>query len=165
MNSADYVIIGIVGISVFLGLRRGFVTEAFSLAAWVAAFVIAKLFCNSLALLAGSLVNPPSLRVPIAFVVLFIATLIVGGLIQRLLRELVNVTGLSATDRALGMAFGALRGALIVIVTLGVLSRTTEMPKDPWWRKSILIPELMQFEAWSTQVGKDAWQQLSKMTS
>lgn len=165
MNSADYVIIGIVGISVFLGLRRGFVSEAFSLAVWVAAFVVAKLFCNSLALLAGDLVNPPSLRVPVAFIVLFIATLIVGSLIQRLLSELVKVTGLSATDRMLGMMFGALRGALIVIVTLGVLSRVTEMPKDPWWRKSLLIPELMQFEAWSTQVGKDAWQQLNKLTS
>lgn len=165
MNIADYIILGIVGISVFLGLRRGFVSEAFSLAIWVAAFVIAKLFSNPLVVLAGHLVNPPSFRMPVAFVLLFIATLIIGGLVQRLLSELVKVTGLSATDRMLGLVFGAARGALIVIVTLGVLSRTTDMPKDPWWRQSVVIPEMMKFEAWSTQLGKDAWQQISKMTS
>lgn len=165
MNTADYVIIGIVGISVLLSLRRGFVSESFSLAIWVAAFVIAKMFSNPLALLVGSLVNPPSLRIPAAFILLFIATLVVGGLIQRLLNELVNVTGLSATDRMLGVLFGAARGALIVIVSLGVMARMSEMPHDPWWRHSTLIPEFMKFEAWSTQMGKDAWQQISKMTS
>lgn len=165
MNTADYVIIGIVGISVFLSLRRGFVSEAFSLAIWIAAFIIAKLFSNPLVLLAGHWVNPPSMRIPAAFVVLFVVTLIIGGLVQRLLSELVKVTGLSATDRLLGVLFGAARGALIVIVTLGVLSRSTDMPNDPWWKKSTLIPELMKFEAWSTQTGKEAWQQISKMTS
>lgn len=165
MNIADYVILGIVGFSLLLSLRRGFVAEAFSLTAWVAAFVVAKMFSNPLALLVGAHINPPSLRIPGAFVMLFIATLIVGGLIQRLLHELVKVTGLSATDRMLGVVFGALRGALIVTVALGMLSRMTEMPNDPWWKHSTLIPEMMKFEAWSTQMGKDAWQQVSKLSS
>lgn len=165
MNTADYIILGIVGISIFLSLRRGFVSESFSLAIWVSAFIIAKLFSNPLALLMGPYLNPPSLRIPAAFIALFIVTLIVGGLIQRLLNELVKVTGLSATDRMLGMIFGGARGALIVIVSLGMLARTTEMPKDPWWKQSRLIPELMKFEAWSTQTGKEAWQQITKLTS
>lgn len=165
MNTADYIILGIVGFSVFFSLKRGFVSEAFSLASWVSAFVIAKLFSNPLVLLISPYINPPSLRNPAAFVLLFIATLIVGGLVQRLINELVKVTGLSATDRMLGMVFGAARGALIVIVSLGMLSRMTSMPSDPWWKKSMLIPQLMVFEAWSTQTGKEAWQQITKLTS
>lgn len=165
MNTADYVILGIVGISLTLSLKRGFITEAFSLAIWVAAFVIAKLFCNPLALLLAPYINPPSFRIPVGFVVLFIATLVVGGLVQRLLKELVNVTGLTATDRMLGMVFGAARGVLIVVTCLGMLSRMTDMPKDPWWKQSMLIPQLMVFETWSTQTGKLAWKRIMQMTS
>ncbi len=148
MTVIDWVIAAVVGLSLLLGLKRGLVFEAASLAKWVAAFVIAKIFGAPLALLLAPYVDPPSFRLPAAFVSLFIATLVVGSLVGRLLEALVQATGLTVMDRALGAAFGALRGVLIWVVVLGVLSRSSSMPEDPWWKASLLIPPLMRCDAW-----------------
>lgn len=157
MNIADYVILGSIAVSMALSLMRGFAIEAMSLATWIAAFVIARLFSLPFAVLLTDYVNPPSARQPVAFVALFVLTLIVGALIKHLVKEVVKVTGLSGTDRALGTVFGAVRGALLVVVALSVISRTTQMPGDPWWQKSMLIPHFLMVETWTAEMGQLVW--------
>jgi len=82
MNIADYVILGAIAVSMALSLMRGFVIEALSLTTWIAAFIIARLFSLPFAVLLTHYVNPPSARQPVAFIALFILTLIVGALIK-----------------------------------------------------------------------------------
>ena len=165
MNIADYVILGTIAVSMALSLMRGFAIEALSLASWVAAFVVARLFSLPLAVLLADWVDPPSARQPVAFVVLFVMTLIVGALIKHLVKEVVKVTGLNGTDRALGSIFGAVRGALLVVVSLAVLSRTTQMPGDPWWQKSILIPHFLLVETWTAEMGRQVWDKIMALSS
>ncbi len=160
MNAADYVIIAIVVISSLLSLRRGFTVEAFSLATWVAAFVIGRLFSTPLAYLLADYLDPPSAREPVAFAALFIATLIVAALIKRLLKEVISASGLSTMDRVMGMAFGALRGVILVIFGLGILARLFEMDGDPWWKESLLIPHVMLIEDWTYTMAHDMWQKI-----
>lgn len=157
MTIADYVILGSIAVSMVLSLLRGFTIEAISLASWIAAFVIARLFSLPFAVLLNDLVDPPSMRQPVAFILLFVLTLIVGALIKHLAKAFINATGLSGTDRLLGMVFGAARGALLVVVSLSVLSRTTQMPADPWWQKSELIPHFLLVEGWTAEMGQKAW--------
>ncbi|HVL02409.1 MAG TPA: CvpA family protein [Dongiaceae bacterium] len=157
MTIADYVILGSIAVSMVLSVLRGFTIEAISLASWIAAFIIARLFSLPFAVLLNDLVDPPSMRQPAAFILLFVLTLIVGALIKHLAKAFVNATGLSSTDRLLGMVFGAARGALLVVVSLSVLSRTTQMPSDPWWQKSQLIPHFLLFEGWTAEMGQKAW--------
>ena len=160
MTIADYVILGSIGLSMVLSLYRGFTLEALSLVSWIAAFVIARLFSVPLAVVISDWVDPPSARQPLAFIALFILTLIVGALIKHLVKEVVKVTGLSGTDRILGSVFGLVRGCLLVVVALAVLSRMTQMPLDPWWKESLLIPHFMMVEAWTAETGQIIWQKI-----
>lgn len=133
----DWMIVGVLAISSLISLKRGFTKEAMSLASWVAALLIARLFSDNLAtLLTGWLVNEAH-RYTAAFVILFLATLVVGSLINHLLGEFVRLTGLSGMDRILGVVFGLLRG-IIIVVALLALGRLIAL--DQFWQDSTLVP-------------------------
>ncbi|MFB9885385.1 CvpA family protein [Balneatrix alpica] len=154
MNWADWVILAIIVISGLISLRRGFIREALSLVTWVLAFIVARLFTDQLTVLLTSYIQTPSLRVAAAFVGLFVATLILGSLISFVFAELVKATGLSGTDRVLGMAFGVARGCVLVVVCVALLSYTPVV-NDVWWQNSQLIPEFKMMESWSLALLKD----------
>lgn len=71
-----------------------------------------------------------------------------GGLINYLIGQLVLVTGLSGTDRFLGMVFGGARGVLLVVVVVGLMS-LAPVEADDWWRQSELIPHFLLVSDWS----------------
>lgn len=165
MNAADYVIIAIIVLSSLMSIKRGFTIEAISLASWVAAFIIGRLFSSPLAYIFADFLDPPSVREPAAFAALFVATLFVAWLIKKLLKEVVSATGLSTMDRILGMAFGALRGVIMIVFGLGVLSRLFEFDSDPWWNQSMLIPHIMLVEGWTYNIANDMWQKIMELSS
>ena len=140
MNWIDFTIIGLIVISAVISLVRGFIKEALSLAIWFGAFFIASQFYNDLATFLTSF-NDEMVRNGVAIAILFVATLILGGLINYLISQLVEFSGLSGTDRALGSVFGLLRGALIVSAMLFFLDTFTASGSAPWWTSSLLIPE------------------------
>lgn len=135
----DITILVIIGISTLISLTRGFVKEALSLAIWIAAFFIAKFFYLDLATLFTG-INDTMLRNAAAVAVLFIATLIVGSVVNYLIGRLVESTGLTGTDRLLGGIFGALRGILIVAAILFFMDSFTGLADETWWEESELIP-------------------------
>ena len=112
----DIVLLAILGLSALVGLWRGFVVEVMSLAVWVAAFWLAFAFGDNVAALFEQAVQSPSARLFLGYAVLFIGALIVGGLATWLMGKLVQSTGLSGTDRLLGLGFGLLRGAALCCV-------------------------------------------------
>jgi len=142
----DYVIIGILGLSAMISLVRGFMREALSLAAWVLAFWVSWTFFRELAVQLDWF-SVPSVRLGAAFAILFIATLMVGALVNFLMGQLVDRTGLSGTDRLIGMFFGAARGAVLVAM-LVLLAGLTPFPNDPWWGDSQLIEYFQELAIW-----------------
>jgi membrane protein required for colicin V production len=144
----DWAIIAIITVSALISLTRGFVKEALSLLTWVVAGLVAWLFGGALAGHLSPFIETPSIRVIVACSILFIMTLLLGGLINYLIGQLVRVTGLSGTDRFLGMVFGAARGALLIVVAVGLLS-LAPVEGDVWWRQSELIPHFLLVADWS----------------
>ncbi len=158
MNWVDWGIIAVLAISSLISLKRGFVKEALSLVVWVVAIVVATSFRAQAAALLVDHIQTPSLREMAAFALLFIATLIVGACVNFLISQLVKITGLSGTDRLLGMLFGLARGLVIVMVGLILLPGLLPVDQDPWWQSSQLIPHFLKFEGWSRQLGSQFWE-------
>jgi membrane protein required for colicin V production len=146
----DILIIGIIALSALISLVRGFVREALSLATWIAAFWIAWLFFRPLAMHFEGWIEVPSIRLGLAYAVLLLAVLLLGALINHFMALLVNSTGLSGTDRLLGVFFGAARGAVVVAILI-LLAGLTPFPADPWWQASQLIPHFQELAIWLKQ--------------
>ncbi|QXP84884.1 CvpA family protein [Methylococcus sp. ANG] len=144
---ADYLILSLMGLSALVGLIRGLVREVFSLAAWAASIWLGLRFSQDLAVHLETLISVPSLRLGVAFVAIFLVSLVAGGLTGFLLGRLVTGTGLGGTDRLAGLVFGLARGVLLVSV-LVLLAGFTPLPRDPWWRESRLIPPFQSMALW-----------------
>ena len=146
MNWADYTILAVLALSVLIGLWRGLVSEVLAIACWVAAFWLAWLFGEPLAQRFGA-VDVPSVRLLLGYGLCFLVVLIAGALLAFVLRKLVAGSGLSGTDRLLGMFFGLARGWLLVTLAVLLLG-FTPLPRDPWWQASRLLPGFQLGAEW-----------------
>ena len=156
---ADVVICVIVGISGIISMIRGFVKEAMSLVIWLAAFFVAMSFKEVVAELLINIIALPSIRQLAAWIILFVGTLLLGSIANYLLGKLVSSTGLSGTDRTLGLVFGGFRGLLIVLALVIIVPKALPVDQDLWWTSSRLIPLFQSFE----EVGRDAANSFSNL--
>ncbi len=138
MLTIDYIIVAAFLVSVLIGLFRGFFKEALSLVTWILALWVALNFSQLLEPMLGS-ISSEALRLWAARLLTFLLVLIAGGLLNALIGILVAKTGLSGTDRVLGMVFGAARGVLLVGI-LVLVFRLMELDREPWWEQSRLVP-------------------------
>lgn len=143
MMWVDFVLLGVVALSAVISVLRGFIREALALLGWVAAVWLVLSFTQPVAELFSSQVVVPSVRMGIAALAIFVGTLIGAAIVVYLVGLLVDRTGLSGTDRMLGVVFGAARGVIIAAI-LVLLAGLTPLPKDPWWRESLLLPHFQQ---------------------
>lgn len=133
MAGLDFAVIVILLVSLLLGLWRGLVYEVLSLLGWPLAFVLSKLFAGNVAPLMPVVQEPA--RVAVAYAVVFIAALVVWGVLAWLVSKLVKAAGLGWLDRVLGGLFGVLRGGLVVLALVW-LAGLTDIPKQPFWRNA-----------------------------
>jgi membrane protein required for colicin V production len=146
----DWAIIAVLAISTLMSLRRGFLKEALSLGTWIAAFVVARQFHGPMDQLLETQIVDSLMRSIAAFTALFVGTLLVGAALGFLLGALINATGLSSTDRVLGMVFGFARGALIVTVVIGLLN-LTPLVNDSWYTTASLVPHFETVAQWALE--------------
>lgn len=147
MSWVDLIIVVIIVVSALISVVRGFVKESISLASWILAGFIGLRYFAPLADLLEPYVESPTIRVGSAFAILFITTLIVGAIVNFMASQAVSKTGLSGTDKSLGVVFGAARGLLIVTM-LVLLAGLTPMPTEPWWNESAMIEFFTEMANW-----------------
>ncbi|HSB97310.1 MAG TPA: CvpA family protein [Spongiibacteraceae bacterium] len=145
-NWADWTIVAILGVSCVLSLLRGFVREALSMVAWILATFVAIAFHERLAAVFSKWIDTPSLRLIMAFATLFVLTLLVGAIVNKLLGTLIAASGLGGLDRLLGTVFGLTRGLLIVLAIVIWLPMALPVKQDSWWYESALIPHFESSE-------------------
>lgn len=141
MTSFDYVFLTLIGISVLVSIMRGFIREVLSLAGWVIAFIIARTYCLELAQLLPEAIPSEPLRILAAFLILFLATLLITSLVAIAVSLLFKHVGLNWLDRMLGAFFGLARGGLIAVV-LVLVAGLTSLPQDTRWRNAMFSAPL-----------------------
>lgn len=132
LHALDWAFVAVLGVSVVVGLVRGFVFECLSLAGWVVAWFAAQWAAPWVA---GylPLFSPESpVRLGLAFVLAFIGALVVWALAARLIRIALHATHLSIPDRLLGAAFGLMRGVVLLLAVATVVYLTPASQSQGW---------------------------------
>ncbi len=135
----DYAILAILAVSAVISIFRGFVREALSLSGWVVAFWVALTFSGDLAAMLEGQIGVASVRQAVAFFALFMVVLLATGIAIWLAGMVVDKTGLTGTDRMLGVLFGIARG-IVVVGLLVLVAGLTPLPQDRWWQESTFLP-------------------------
>lgn len=143
----DWVILAVIGVSTLISLIRGFVREVLSLIAWVAAFWVALTFADLIAPHLTFIAESEVVRMIVAFVALFVAALVVLAIVNFLIAKLVEQTGLSGTDRAVGTLFGLARGFVLVAAAL-LVAALAGQEDTSWWTGSRLVGPFMPLVEW-----------------
>lgn len=141
MTAFDYAVLTVIAASVLLGLWRGVMSELLALAAWIVAFLVARVFAAEVANGLTGQIAEPGLRLAAAYVVVFVGVLLVFAIARMLVSLLLKVVGLGLLDRLLGAVFGILRGVLVVLAAV-LVAGMTPLPKAVWWREAMLAPPL-----------------------
>jgi len=147
LSWVDLIIVTIIIISALISVVRGFVKESISLASWILAGFIALRYFTPLAELLEPYIESPTIRTGTGFAILFVCSLIVGAIVNFMASQAVSKTGLTGTDKSLGVVFGAARGMLIVTM-LVLLAGLTPMPSEPWWNDSAMIEFFSDMANW-----------------
>jgi membrane protein required for colicin V production len=143
----DIGLLAFLGLSMLIGLMRGFVFELLSLAGWFAAYFAARF---------GTPTAQPwlhigeagsSLNYGATFACVFLVALVVWSIAARLVRALIRVTPLSAVDRVLGAGFGLVRG-LVVLLIAALLIGVSPWGQSAFWQQSMGV-------AWLNAVVKE----------
>jgi len=143
LNFFDYLLIGIVGLSVVLSLWRGFVREIISLIGLVAAFFAASRISGQAGDFLGQWITSGTVADIAGFALVFVLIMLAVGIVGAIIRKLVDMADLTATDRTLGIFFGAARGVLLIALTFLIYTSYTK-PDYKWMEKSVLTPYAIQ---------------------
>ncbi len=135
----DYLLLGIVALSAVVGLFRGLVKEALSLAVWVLAIWCGWRFAPLVMGAFSGVVADPTLQMWAARAAILIGVLLLGALATWLISYLLDRSGLTGTDRLLGGLFGLARGGVFAAI-LVIMLQFAGFEQSPWWTESKLIP-------------------------
>ena len=136
LATTDWLLCAVLLLSMLLGAWRGLVYELMSLAAWVAAFVLAQWLAQDVALMLPFLQSAAAqVQYAAAFVLVFVASLFAAGFLSWVLKKVVETVGLRPVDRALGAVFGLVRGVLLLLVAT-VLIQLLGMAYQAWWQEA-----------------------------
>ena len=146
MNFMDTIVIIVVSTSIIIGLVRGFVKEIVVFLGGILGFAIASAAYKSLS---GHLsINNPSLASAAAFVIIFLAVVMIVFIIGMLLEKAVKSLKLDGLDHGLGILLGVIRGLLICAFLLPVVEKHPISNSSELIKTSITAPYILKSAHW-----------------
>lgn len=121
-NAVDIAVVAVVLLSAGFAFYRGFIREALAIAGWVGAAAVAYYGFASLRAVLEPYIGHKMLLDVATGGSLFIAAVVVFGLLIHFIVRAIQKSPLSALDRSLGFLFGAARG-IVVVALLFLLGR------------------------------------------
>ena len=147
MPIIDILIAAAILVSVVVGIFRGFVKEAISIAALLVAIWAALYFGPEAGDISENWFKSEELQMWFGRVLVFLVILSLGGLLGWGISKLVRLSVLSGMDRLLGAVFGVARGILLVAVAI-IGGQFAGFDNDNWWLQSKLIPHFEVVADW-----------------
>lgn len=115
MNWVDLVVVAVVAISALLAFIRGFVREVLGIAAWVGAAFFAANTVDLVRPRFEGWLGGPQFGDPAAWAAMFLISLVFLSIVTGMIGNLVQSAGLGGIDRTVGVAYGLLRGAALLV--------------------------------------------------
>jgi membrane protein required for colicin V production len=166
LTAADVLILVVLLGSTLIGLLRGFVREAVSLAFWVAAIWAAWRFGPRVEPHLGGLLADPSIAPWVGRLVVLVLVLVLGWVVGMLLSYFTRTVGLGPLDRVIGLLFGIVRGMVLVgLMIIG--AELLHLNHEEWWGRSKLVPYGETAGDWlRAMVGErgEPWAKLERLT-
>ena len=131
MNWVDYCVLGILAVSMLVGVLRGFIREALNLSSWILAVIAALVLAPPLERWLAGLIALDPARLIIAYLSVFILALIVGSVVTHFVANAIRRTPFSGVDRVLGGGFGTARGVLVIVLLMAAAGLTV-LDREPW---------------------------------
>lgn len=166
VTGADVVILLVLLGSTLIGLLRGFVREAVSLAFWVVAIWAAWRFGPRVEPYLGGLLTDSSVSPWVGRLVVLVLVLLMGWLVGMVLSYLMRSIGLGPLDRVIGLMFGIVRG-MVLVGLLIIGAELLHLNHEDWWNQSKLVPYGETAGDWlRAMVGErgEPWAKLERLT-
>jgi membrane protein required for colicin V production len=148
LQTVDIIVLVVLVLPALVGVLYGFLNILFSIIAWVFALGISIKFGNFLSPVFSSFIDTAVVRDVLAFISLFIVSLMIFTALGYFIVKLLGRSGLTAADRLLGFFFGAGLGGAIVAVAV-FLAGFTSVTEEPWWQNSRLLEPFERIAVWS----------------
>jgi membrane protein required for colicin V production len=133
ITTVDLFVLLVILVSTGYAVWRGFLWETLSIFAWVAAAFACLYFGPALVPAARSMISVRWLAGLIAHVVVFLAVLIPLSFLSHRFSQSVKSSPIGPFDRALGAAFGVVRGLVIVGLVYIGFTYFVPVPQQPRW--------------------------------
>jgi membrane protein required for colicin V production len=137
MTALDIIVLLLVGLGVFTGLRKGFVHAVLSLGIWVLVVLALWALHGVVGQGLSNVVGTTSGGYVLAFIVIFAATYIGGKILVSRVAKGVRRSFAGSADRLLGALFGGLKG--LIYVTLFFMAFS--FVYDTIWGRDARRPE------------------------
>ncbi len=146
MNTLDILLLIILGFTTIRGLFRGFIGEISSIIGLIVGFILANQYYAKLTPLVQSILSDPGIAKMLSYALVFCTGLVGVLMVAAVLRHLLKVVLLGWVDRFAGGVIGLLKGGLISIL-LVLLLTTFLTPQAEILTDSKLAPQVNRFSA------------------